>query len=116
MSTEFAFDLRLARRKAGLTQADCAHLLQVSQSRMSALECGQMLPSVVEICTLSIIYGRSFESLFEHILDDARRRLYARLGEMPPHRREDAATYHRSATLERLERRLAETLGDHDGP
>ena len=62
MSTEFALDLRLARKKSGLTQRDCAHLLNVHASKVSALEHGKQLPTLIEICTLSLIYGRSFEA------------------------------------------------------
>ena len=72
MSTEFALDLRLARRKAGFTQRDCAHLLAIPTAILAQLESGKRLPSLVQICTLSVIYGRSFESLFGAILNEAR--------------------------------------------
>ncbi|MCB2052416.1 MAG: helix-turn-helix transcriptional regulator, partial [Novosphingobium sp.] len=64
MNTQLALDLRLARRKAGFTQDDAAHLLGVRAPRLSVLEQGRKRPNLVQICTLSLIYGRSFESLF----------------------------------------------------
>ena len=45
MSTEFALDLRLARRKTGLTQRDIAHLLANQVTLVSELERGKRLPT-----------------------------------------------------------------------
>ena len=115
MSTEFALNLRLARRKAGYTQRDCAHLLAVSPSVLSHLEGGSRLPSLVEICTLSVIYGRSFESLFGHLLQEARRQLRERILKMPSDVRQFAGTRNRSHSIERLAQRLADETDDHGG-
>lgn len=113
MSTEFALDLRLARRKAGFTQRDCAHLLDVSTSMLSQLESGRRLPSLIEICTLSVIYGRSFESLFSLILEEARKALRDRILHMPELVRVYAGTRNREYSIERLAQRLAEEQSDH---
>ena len=115
MSTEFALDLRLARRKAGYTQRDCAHLLAIPTSIFSHLESGQRLPSLVQICTLSVIYGRSFESLFGTILTEARVALRSRVLNMPDRVRAFAGTRNRDHSIERLAQRLAEESGDNGG-
>lgn len=114
MSTQFALDLRLARRKAGLTQRDTAHLLALDSAKLSQLERGKRLPTVTEICTLSLVFGRSFESLFAVVMRDARVALRRRLAHMPKNTRHCDATANRAATLKRIERRLAAELDDHD--
>lgn len=79
MIQEFTLDLRAARRNSGLRQVDCAHLMGVHKSKISNLETGRQRPSVRDICTLSMIYGRSFESLFSGIFDEVRADLAMRL-------------------------------------
>ena len=107
MSTEFALDLRLARRKSGFTQRDTAHLLALNRSKLSLLETGQRLPSLVQICTLSLIYGRSFESLFGAIMNEARASLRSRILSMPKNSRKYAGSLNRDHSIERLARSLA---------
>lgn len=113
MTTEFALDLRLARRKAGLTQRDCAHLLAIHPGTLSTLEHGSRLPTVMEICTLSLIYGRSFESLFAEIMGAARHDLLHRMDTISQTARQCVATMNRDATLARLRHRLQAELADH---
>lgn len=115
MSTEFALDLRLARRKAGLTQRDTAHLLGAHQSAVSDLERGRILPSLEQIVTLSLIYDRSFESLFAAVMRDARRELKHRVGSLPRSVRNYVGTFNRAASLERLRQRLRDEDPDHGG-
>lgn len=116
MSTEFALDLRLARRKAGYTQRDTAHLLALNRSKLSLLETGQRLPSLSQICTLSLIYGRSFESLFGAIMAEARAALRRRILTLPATTRKYAGSLNRSHSIERLARSLAvEPDDDHGG-
>lgn len=115
MSTEFALDLRLARRKAGFTQRDGAHLLAISPSVLSHFENGERLPSILQICTLSVIYGRSFESLFSHVLREARRQLRDRILTMPNDVRQFAGTRNRHSSIERLAQRLADEQDDNGG-
>jgi len=107
MSTEFALDLRLARRKAGYTQRDIAHLMQVQQSNVSALEHGRIVPSVSEIVTLSLIYGRSFESLFAAVMTQARQDLRDRIKTIPKGVRSYVATRNRDSSIARLRQRLS---------
>lgn len=115
MSTEFALDLRLARRKAGFTQRDCAHLLGMSPPILSQMEKGKRLPSLTQICTLSVIYGRSFESLFGTLLASARTALRAKILTMPKDVRSYAGTRNRDDSIERLAQRLADEQGDNGG-
>lgn len=106
MSTQFSQDLRLARRKAGLKQSDLAHFLDLHQSTVSDLEHGKHRPSLDQIIALSLIYGRSFESLFAELMTEQRSRLSARLVTLPVDQEPTAQTFNRSATLRRLSRRL----------
>lgn len=108
MSTEFALDLRLARRKAGFTQRDVAHLMGAHQTLVSELERGRQLPTLEQIVSLSLIYGRSFESLFSHLMRAAREALKARIVRMPAGVRSYVGTFNRDTSIERLARRLAD--------
>ena len=75
MSNTFALDLKVARKKSGLTQADLAHLLGASRGKVSHLERGATVPTVRDICTLSMVYGKSFESLFAPVFEEIARKL-----------------------------------------
>jgi transcriptional regulator with XRE-family HTH domain len=116
MSTEFSMDLRTARRKSGLTQRDCAHLLGAHKSRISILENGKHLPTLVEICTLSLIYGRTFESLFSGLMKDARQRLRRLIPSLPVMKRSYVENFNRDASIKRLKRRLDAEASQHDSP
>ena len=115
MSTQFAVDLRLARRKAGYTQGDVAHLLCSHQSLVSELEQGQRRPSLEQIVELSLIYGRSFEDFFGTLLAERQQVLQERLKRLPEQRKPTAETFNRSSSLKRLRRRLDSQL-EHGGP
>ncbi|KAA0909539.1 helix-turn-helix transcriptional regulator [Aquicoccus porphyridii] len=115
MTHQFPVDLRCARRNAGLTQADCGHLLGIDASTLKTLEGGKREPSLREILTLSLIFGRSFESFFSELLKDVRAELSERLATLPASE-EHASTFNRKTTLEKLEQRLAEEFAaDHEG-
>lgn len=107
MSTEFALDLKVARRKAGYTQNDLAHLLGSNQAHISELERGHILPTLEQIVTLSIIYGRSFEGLYANLLAKAREQLRMHIVGMPIGGRNYVGTFNRDRSIERLARRLA---------
>lgn len=113
MTTQFALDLRLARRKSGLTQRDAATLLALDPGTVSALEYGKRLPTLTEIVTLSVLYGRSFESLFAEMMRKAKRDLMARMGSLAAKVRGSAATFNREATLTRLARDLRAEQAHH---
>lgn len=110
MSTQFALDLRLTRRKAGYTQGDVAHLLSSHQSIVSDLEHGKTRPSLEQIVDLSLIYGRSFESFFEVLMAERQALLRSRLKTLPQVEKQSANTFNRPASLERLKRRLAHPI------
>jgi transcriptional regulator with XRE-family HTH domain len=106
MTDDLALELRVARRKAGLSQSDCAHLLEVHPSKISLLESGKVLPSIAHICRLSIIYGRSFEGLLGGIYKDIRRKLHDRLHNIPKAPKRWLGRFHRDNTLQALSDRL----------
>lgn len=114
MSTEFALDLRLARRKAGFTQRDVAHLLGTRKSLVCELEKGRRKPTLTQIVTLSVIYGRSFESLFSAEMRSAEAALRSRIICMPIATVRLASTYNRDANIERLARRLADSENEYE--
>ncbi|MCU7838885.1 MAG: helix-turn-helix transcriptional regulator [Candidatus Thiodiazotropha sp. (ex Troendleina suluensis)] len=114
MSTEFSLDLRLARRKAGLTQKDTAHLLGIYQSVASDLERGMTLPTLLQIVTLSLIYNRSFESLFSELMKEAKQQLSERVHSLPENVRHYSGTFNRTATINRLRQRLSVEDSAHD--
>lgn len=114
MSTQFAQDLRLARRKAGYTQGDLAHLLGCQQSLVSEFEHGKVRPSLTHIIELSLIYGRSFESFFGEVMAEAREEVSIRLLGLPDPGRATAHTFNRDGSLAKLQRRLKQET-DHGG-
>ena len=113
MKTQFAHDLRLARRKAGFIQRDIAHLLSTHQSVVSALEKGQQLPSLEQIIDLSLIYGRSFESFYADLLTERTQALKKRLARLPSLSQPTAHTFNRAGSIARLNQRLRKQK--HDG-
>lgn len=112
MSSQFSLDLRLARKKAGYTQDDIAHLLATHQAVVSLLEHGKRTPTLIEIVELSLLYGRSFEGFFAELLDESRARLRVRLATLPNAGRTAMNTFNRPASLDRLKRRLSESDRD----
>ena len=113
MKSQFALDLHVARRNAGLTQRDCAILLSIQPSRFSDIETGKCLPRLAEICALSLIFGRSFESLYSTLFDDARDALRATILKLPTDTRIYVGTKNRDSTIERLAIRLVEETDRH---
>jgi len=113
MLKEFAFDLKVSRHKSGLSQSDCAHLLDVDRARISRLERGDCPPTVREFCTLSVLHGKSFESLFAKIHQDVCDALQERLITVPVQAGNRIGSFNRTNTLNRLAARLEE-LNNHD--
>ncbi|MHA7773857.1 hypothetical protein [Roseibium sp. M-1] len=73
---------------------------------MSSLETGKVLPTVPEICALSLIFGRTFESLFGAVFEDIRTDLKARLATLPTRNRNWLERFNRKHTLNSLAERL----------
>jgi len=113
MNHAFALDLKVARHKSGLAQRDCAHLLDVNRNRISSLELGKTMPTVPEICALSLVYGKSFESLFEPVMRDMRNELGIRLETLPPMPNGWRGHFNRNNTLNRIAAHL-EAIDAHD--
>lgn len=106
MIQEFTLDLRAARRNSGLRQVDCAHLMGVHKTKISNLENGRQRPSVRDICSLSMIYGRSFESLFAGIFDEVKADLFCHLTDLSEPKEDYALSGNRNRTLSNLRSRL----------
>lgn len=113
MSTDFALDLRASRRKAGYTQGDIAHLLNHHQSHVSDLEHGHQRPTLEQIVTLSLIYGRSFESLFGEVMAECKQHLSTRLASLPPPSNRIAGTFNRESSLQKLKHRVSDNSSGH---
>ena len=114
MKKQFSLDLRVARRQAGFTQRDIAHLLGMGQAFVSDLEQGRKEPTLRQIVKLSLIFGKSFESLFAEIMADARRDLRKRLTTLPKDTRRFAGTFNRDNSIARLQDRLDAEAEAHD--
>ena len=112
MTKQFALDLKVARRKAGLSQQDCAHLLDMSPTRMSNLESGKIVPSLLEVCALSVLHGKSFESLFGGIMSGARQLLREQLASLPTSKQHWVGTFNRQGSLVALASRISDTNQD----
>lgn len=106
MITEFALDLRHARRKSGLSQEEVAYLVAVNQATYSRFEHGTLTPTVEQLCLLALIYGRSFTSYFERITSAQKPALERRLDQLPPKDRPRVRIFNRARTLEKLRQRL----------
>lgn len=79
----FGLDLRVARRRAALTQLDCAHLLGTDQPRISKFETGTAIPTVVELSVLYLLFDKSLGKASEEIIASLRDELVGRLASMP---------------------------------
>lgn len=112
MLTDFALDLRLARRKSGLSQQEVAHLLASDQSTLSVLENGTKPPSVRQIVQLSLIYGRTFNSLFDEQMREVKTEMLERLESLPKKKRSHIAMFNRTRSLRKLRERLMKS--DHE--
>ena len=113
MRHEFAMDLKVQRRRSGLSQADCAHLLSIHPSKVSLLESGQLFPSLKDVCALTILYGRSFESLFGSLVSNVAHDVKVRLDKMPAAPTRWLPTFNRQRSLEELAERLEELSYTH---
>lgn len=110
MYTQFAHDLCVARKKAGLTQRDLSILLEVGGTDVAALERGATPPSIEQLCRLSILYNRSFTEHYQELMQKAREALFRNLPDLPEHAGQGSAELNRDNTLKRLERELTAAL------
>ncbi|MEO7221676.1 MAG: helix-turn-helix transcriptional regulator [Devosia sp.] len=115
MHEQFPVDLKVARRKSGLSQADCAHLLGVDPSVMSKLEAGKAVPSVTQLTILHLVFGDGARSLWSGLVVSLQDDLAQRLASMPKCPTNWPDQFNRQQTLDALAERLdsAQTR-DHD--
>jgi transcriptional regulator with XRE-family HTH domain len=100
MKTPFNLDLKVRRRKAGLSQGDVAHLIGVHPSKISLLERGRMLPNLKDIAALSVVFGKSFEEFIHAVLSSARHQIAERIHSMPPAPKRWLPRFNRDHTIE----------------
>ncbi|MEW9921139.1 helix-turn-helix domain-containing protein [Marimonas sp. MJW-29] len=103
---DFSQCLAEARRKAGLSQEDCAHLLGVSQSHISRLELGRAVPSVSDLCGVAVLFGRTMEVLVEPLFKDRAATIRERLFDLPEPRLKWLTRFARHNALRSLEARV----------
>ena len=72
MIDDFSLSLQNLRKLADLTQAEVAHLIGGKQEAVSRIETGERLPTILELCSLSVLYGRTIESLLGDLVDAIR--------------------------------------------
>lgn len=84
MYHEFTLDLQAMRKKSGLSQEECGHLIGASENIISRLERGLRPPTVEEICALQMLFGKTFESFYGTCVGDARARIANNLRTLPP--------------------------------
>lgn len=115
MHTQFAHDLCAARHKAGLSIKDISTLLELSYDEIGNLEGGNRPPSLLELCKLSLVYNRSFESLYGEIRKTAKKELFQQMPSLPSDGGDKASSYNRENTLKRLHGQLIGDLKVGDG-
>lgn len=113
MSKQFALDLKVARRKSGLTQSDCAHLLNAHRTKIGHIERGNFAPSAKDIALFTLIYGKSYDvlcgALYEEVSDQLRDRLFS----LPTPKTKWIGRFNRANTINNLDARLSE-LAKHN--
>lgn len=111
---DFSRNLAEARKKAGLSQADCAHLLGVSQSHISHLERGYRTPSVTDLCGVAVLFGRSMEFMVEPLFRECAATIYGHLFDLPERRRGWFGQFVRTNALDNIEARLDRIMSQYD--
>lgn len=115
METNYALDLKVARRRSGLSQKDVSHLLGISRVRVSKLECGIAKPTPDELTTFSLIYSRSFLTIGGAVMPVLFRTLRDRLDTFPNRDSYAKGRSPKSQTLNTLSKRLvAPSYNNHD--
>lgn len=110
MDNRLAVDLKVFRRRSGLSQADVAHLLGVDRSLISKFERGGREPSMEHVCFLCLVYGTRPPAFCVAALPQFRQALAERLYTLPRDVKQD--TVKRRMTITRLADDLAGSLDD----
>jgi transcriptional regulator with XRE-family HTH domain len=111
MNSDFALDLKVQRRKAGLSQRDVAHLLGAHPTKVSLLETGRLSPNLTDLALLSLVFGKTMEEYFVPFVKAAREALLHALPSMPDAPKRWLSRFNRQYTLDQLADRL-QALGD----
>ncbi len=82
MKRYLALDLRVSRRRSGLSGSDLAHLLGCSQERISKLENARARIKEEELLILNLVYSEAL-AWPEHLLKAIVPKLKQRLSDMP---------------------------------
>ena len=107
---DFSETLLVARRQAGLSQGDCAHLLGVSRTHIARLEAGKATPNVTVLCRVALLFGRTMEGLSGPLFLAEAREMRDRLFDLPERRRGWLAHFNRSHTLEQMAGRVEQVI------
>ena len=107
METNFALELKVARRRSGLSQYEVGHLLGVHHGRISKLECGRARPTPDELTTLSLIYSTRFLTMRGAVMPTIHANLEERLRTFPNKDCYTQSTSPKADTLNALTERLA---------
>ena len=114
MKAPFNLDLKVQRRKSGLSQEDVAHLIGVHPSKISTLEAGKTLPSLKDIAALSVIFGKSFEEFVHSFVQEARKQIGARLPSMPEAPKRWLSHFNRQHTIDAMADQLTDQEKGHE--
>ena len=113
MDNRLAVDLRVFRRRSGLSQADVAHLLGVHRSLVSKFEQGVREPSMEHVTFLCLIYGMRAPAFCVAALPQFQMVLAERLTTLP--QESGKQTVKRRTTITRLAEQLAASLEEYEG-
>ena len=111
---EVLVDLKLNRRESGLSVNDLAHLLGTNKARISKLHTGNAVMSLDELCSLSLIYGKTMDHLFSTAIYKLADTLIPRLSEMPREPKHWKSHDQRLDCLNALTPRLLALSHNHD--
>ncbi|MEM8971722.1 MAG: helix-turn-helix transcriptional regulator [Pseudomonadota bacterium] len=112
MDNRLAVDLKVFRRRSGLSQADVAHLLAVHRSLISKFEQGVREPSMEHVCLLCLIYSIRAPGFCVAALPQFEEALADRLNTLPDAPGEQ--TVKRRTTITRLAEQLAASLDAYE--
>lgn len=87
--TGFGSKVQYYRKKRGLTQEEFSELIDMSQSNLSAIECGNKLPSFEALIRIIDVLDVTADDLLEDTIKNGHRAKANRLSEcldsLPPH-------------------------------
>lgn len=112
MENRLAVDLRVFRRRSGLSQADVAHFLGVHRSLISKFEQGVREPSMEHVTFLCLLYGTRAPGFCVAALPQFEKTLAERLMTLP--KESGKQTVKRRTTITRLSEQLAASSDEYD--